>query len=247
MKNSDDLFVTIRKFMRDELNLKGYELIIYAIIYGFSKSDGSWFKGSARYMSEWTGSSEKTVLRALMGICDKGIVNKREFRDNNGYRHVWYRTTRKSDDIRDELSDDPTDKMPGPTDKMPFGQGTKCPSLTDKMSVYIDNNNDSNTYKYSPFNTPQFDQIVGRLNEKAHTRYRSTSESTRRLIRARLREGFGKEDFFRVIDYKCSEWGNDPKMRAYLRPQTLFGTKFESYLNSATSTGGVSDDWSAYR
>ncbi len=72
--------------------------------------------------------------------------------------------------------------------------------------------------------------IVDYLNEKAGTRYRASTESTARHIRARLNEGFTRDDFILVIEKKCLEWlGTD--MSKYLRPETLFGSKFESYLN----------------
>ena len=72
--------------------------------------------------------------------------------------------------------------------------------------------------------------IVDCLNEAAGTKYRATSESTARHIRARLNEGFTRDDFILVIEKKCIEWlGTD--MAKYLRPETLFGSKFESYLN----------------
>ena len=48
-----------------------------------------------------------------------------------------------------------------------------------------------------------------------------------------MREGYTVEDFRRVIDHKASEWMEDEKMREYLRPETLFGTKFEGYLQAA--------------
>ena len=50
-------------------------------------------------------------------------------------------------------------------------------------------------------------------------------------INARLKEGHTLEDFKAVIDKKTKQWLNDEKMSSYLRPMTLFGTKFESYLN----------------
>ena len=90
-----------------------------------------------------------------------------------------------------------------------------------------------------------FKEITGMLNERCGTSFRATSETTKRLIRARWSEGFRAEDFRKVIDSKASEWGSDPKMRPYLRPQTLFGTKFEGYLNQGNAArGGV--DYSAY-
>ncbi|MBR2132040.1 MAG: conserved phage C-terminal domain-containing protein [Oscillospiraceae bacterium] len=76
--------------------------------------------------------------------------------------------------------------------------------------------------------------IVAYLNEKAGTNYRTNgARKTKSLIRARLREGFTEDDFRTVIDHKCGEWLGDPKMRGFLRPETLFDTKFESYLNAA--------------
>ena len=72
--------------------------------------------------------------------------------------------------------------------------------------------------------------VVSYLNDRASTHYRSSSRNTRSHINARFEDGFTLEDFKQVIDTKCDEWlGTD--MAKYLRPDTLFGTKFESYLN----------------
>ncbi len=75
--------------------------------------------------------------------------------------------------------------------------------------------------------------IIDYLNKKTGACYRAESKNTASYIRARLNEGYNPEDFYKVIDKKCADWMNDKKMREYLRPSTLFGTKFESYLNSA--------------
>lgn len=73
--------------------------------------------------------------------------------------------------------------------------------------------------------------IVDYLNLKAKTNYKHTAKKTQSLIKARVNDGFTLEDFKKVIDIKTSQWLGDPKMNKYLRPETLFGTKFESYLN----------------
>ena len=73
--------------------------------------------------------------------------------------------------------------------------------------------------------------IINYLNNKCNTRYRYTTRATQDKIKARLNEGFTEDDFYTVIDVKNAEWGNDARMSQYLRPETLFGTKFESYLN----------------
>lgn len=74
-------------------------------------------------------------------------------------------------------------------------------------------------------------EIVDYLNSKIGTHYRATTRKTQSLIKARMNEGFTVDDFKKVIDNKSAEWGKDSKMSKYLRPQTLFGTNFESYLN----------------
>ena len=75
-----------------------------------------------------------------------------------------------------------------------------------------------------------YQEVIDYLNEKAETQYRSSSAKTKSLIKARVNDGFKLEDFKTVIDNKVSEWQNT-EMAKFIRPETLFGTKFESYLN----------------
>ena len=83
---------------------------------------------------------------------------------------------------------------------------------------------------YSPTKAAQCKEIIDYLNISANTHYRHNIKKTQSLINARLNENFTLDDFKKVIDNKVSEWKNT-KMEKYLRPETLFGTKFESYLN----------------
>lgn len=76
-----------------------------------------------------------------------------------------------------------------------------------------------------------YSRVVDYLNQRAGTNYKNTSDKTKELINARLNAGFTEQDFYTVIDKKCSTWLNDEKMCKYLRPETLFGNKFEGYLN----------------
>jgi uncharacterized phage protein (TIGR02220 family) len=74
-------------------------------------------------------------------------------------------------------------------------------------------------------------EIIERLNAKSGKNFSPTTKETQRSIKARWNSGFRLKDFNRVIDTKCEKWKTDPKMVDYLRPQTLFGTNFEAYLN----------------
>jgi uncharacterized phage protein (TIGR02220 family) len=77
-----------------------------------------------------------------------------------------------------------------------------------------------------------FDEIIEYLNNKAEKKFKSSSKANKEKIRARWNEGWRTDDFKKVIDNKVIQWAKDPKMAEYLRPETLFGTKFESYLNA---------------
>lgn len=81
-------------------------------------------------------------------------------------------------------------------------------------------------------------EIVTYLNDKCRTKYKYSSKKTIDFIKARLNQGFTVEDFKRVIDIKASHWLNDAEMNMYLRPSTLFGPKFEEYLNQQIKGGG---------
>ena len=76
-----------------------------------------------------------------------------------------------------------------------------------------------------------YGRIIAYLNEKADKQFRTGKEATR-LIDARINAGASEDDFYKVIDNMVSNWKDDPKMDQYLRPVTLFGTKFDSYLNT---------------
>jgi len=73
--------------------------------------------------------------------------------------------------------------------------------------------------------------IVSYLNSRVGSSFKASTDKTKRMINARLNEGFTVEDFKKVIETKAEEWENDPKFCKFLRPETLFSNKFESYLN----------------
>lgn len=77
------------------------------------------------------------------------------------------------------------------------------------------------------------DSAVQLLNDLSGSRFRATTNATQKLIQAREKEGYTLEDIEAVIRHQCKQWGQDAKMQKYLRPETLFGNKFEGYLSDA--------------
>ena len=100
------------------------------------------------------------------------------------------------------------------------GINTNCMDTTDTDSITDADNNI----------LPEIKEIIQYLNDVCGTRYRYQTKGTQEHINARLKEGYTVDDFKMVIDKKFEEWhGTD--MEKFLRPETLFAGKFESYLN----------------
>lgn len=73
-------------------------------------------------------------------------------------------------------------------------------------------------------------KVIEHLNKTAGTNFRYTSKLNRSKINARLNEGYKLDDFIDVINKKHKEW-QGTEFERYLCPETLFGNKFEKYLN----------------
>jgi len=102
--------------------------------------------------------------------------------------------------------------------------------LTGGSTEIVPNNIEHNIDNNLVNNIDIYSEAVDYLNEKAGTKYKSSSKNTTKHIKARINDGYTLEDFKSVIDKKCSEWLNTD-MEKYLCPDTLFGSKFEKYLN----------------
>lgn len=217
----DDNYITIQGWMINRLGLSGNDLIVYAIIYGFSQDGENWYTGSQKYLADSTKTSVRTVIRVLNRLLDKGYIEKREV-NKKGVTLVDYRTT--------TTMSYPMSKCHKGTDKMSH---TLCQNViegTDKMSHHNTRNHIDRNINIE-HKKEIYREIVDYLNQTCGTNYRWDSKQTQKLINARLNEGFTIQDFQTVILKKSQEWLEDTKMCKFLRPQTLFGTKFENYLN----------------
>ena len=109
-----------------------------------------------------------------------------------------------------------------PWEKISQGLGKNFPRDGQKFPNKDSSIRDTNNMIYS--------RIIEYLNSKTGKAYKSTTKKTQSLIKSRLDEGFNEEEFFKVIDNKVAEW-KGTEYEKYLRPETLFGNKFEGYLN----------------
>ena len=118
-------------------------------------------------------------------------------------------------------------------------KGKPNQGFADVLIIKDSNNTEYNKKELSnKENIKEIEEVVNHLNEKAGTKYKSSSKNTTKHIKARINDGYTLEDFKTVIDKKCSEWLNTD-MEKYLCPDTLFGSKFEKYLNQKINSPGV--------
>lgn len=228
---NDNNFVTIQGWMRTKLGLKGNELLAYAVIYGFSQTDGAKFTGSRKYLAEWCGCSMATIDRTLNSLVDKGLISRTSYVTKHCYRAVDYAAIPAA-----------ITATPAPTATPTATQAPAKDAWADTTSANTEQSQ-TPTYESQPLlNEPQTpaqpkkpdptEEVIDHLNQRAGTHYKATTASTRKLVKARLKEGFTIDEFKLVIDKKCADWLNNQTMVEYLRPETLFGPKFESYLNA---------------
>jgi len=92
MNVKDDNFITIQGWMRNQLGLKGNDLLVYAIIYGFSQADNQKCTCSIQYMADWCGATKQGILNNIKNLLDKELITKRNT-IINGVNSVEYRST----------------------------------------------------------------------------------------------------------------------------------------------------------
>lgn len=92
-KIKDGNYIVIQSFMVKDLHLKGNELLIYAIIYGFTQDGEHQFNGGQQYLADWTNSTKTGVYKALKRLVEKGLIERIDG-SINGVNFVNYRLTK---------------------------------------------------------------------------------------------------------------------------------------------------------
>ena len=190
-------YINVQGFMVTDLRLKGNELLIYAIIYGFSQDEQGWYTGSLAYLAEWTQSSKQGVMRALKNLTDKQMIAKQD-EIKGGHKYCKYRVCSNSD-MQQSLT-----RMQQSLTRMQL-------SCNNNIEDNIDNNN---------IIADECKSVLQHLNQASGFKYKPVS-SNLRLIAARLRD-YTCSELCAMIDYMCKQWLTNDSMKPYLRPSTLF-------------------------
>lgn len=176
--------------------------------------DGYYWTYNSRkaYVTQFPYLTERQIEYALKKLIDEEYIITGNYNKASFDRTLWYAITKKGYCILQNCEMEKTNFVN---------------AINENAGAIPDINTDN---KNTDTESVPFSKIVSYLNEKAGTSFRASSKDTQKHIKARWNDGYRLEDFFRVIDAKVEEWKYDKKMAPFLRPSTLFGTKFESYL-----------------
>lgn len=121
-------YVNIQGWMITELGLKNAELMIYALIYGFSQDGQGRFRGKLAYLMEWTQASKPTVLNAIGSLIDRGLIIKTEVQLLNGQRGVEYYAV-PPEDLTPQTADEAPEAQPEPAEDAADGGKKTLPGV----------------------------------------------------------------------------------------------------------------------
>ena len=212
---------------------------------GTNYYDGTyWTYNSTKAFNElFPYVSQRQIQNALKKLKEKGIIQTGNYNKSSYDRTLWYAFTTEGKSIMQKckmdyanLVKDNANMLNGNVENVEPIPNINTNDKTTNINSNIKSNENNVIEPVKEAKKIDYEKIVNRLNELSGASYWHDSKNTRSLIKARFNEGFTENDFMIVIEKMCYLWNKEPKkgekdMRLYLRPSTLFGNKFEQYLN----------------
>lgn len=194
-------------------------------------ADDEGFIDKAKTIQRTIGASDDDmkllIAKGFLIPFDSGVVVIRHWRIHNYIRSDRFQSTLHRDEKTQLEYDHSKTAMLKPLENViPNGYQMDTQGRVSKVSL---DEGSLTTYPKEPDNIP-YKEIIDYLNSKTGKNYRDNVQKNRSLIKARWSEGYRLDDFKQVIDNMVKDWSGT-KYAKYLRPETLFGTKFDGYLN----------------
>lgn len=213
-KTAGNYFIASKYYVEDEnISWKAKGIMSYL----FSKPD-DWqiYQTQLEKVSKDGKASVRSTINELI---DNGYMTRQSRRKSNG-DFDGYNYTLHEHPVNDGVRKMEDAKMEDA--KMVIAKS----DITNNNLTNNDLTNNDSRVDFIPYK-----EIIDYLNSKTGKRFSHKSNANQKLIKARINEGYTKDDFFNVIDTKTNEWINVEDMKQYLQPTTLFGNKFDKYLN----------------
>lgn len=194
-------------------------------------ADDEGFIDKAKTIQRTIGASDDDmkllIAKGFLIPFDSGVVVIRHWRIHNYIRSDRFQSTLHQDEKTQLEYDHSKAAMLKPLENViPNGYHLDTQDRVSKVSL---DKVSLTTYTEEDEVIP-YKEIIEYLNTKTGKNYRDNVQKNKSLIKARWSEGYRLDDFKQVIDNTVKDWSGT-KYAKYLRPETLFGTKFDSYLN----------------
>ena len=237
--NKPSYYTVMPAVVRYDDRLKANEKILYSEIVTLASKNGYCYANN-RYFANLYKVDKYTVSKWIANLkkfeyIDIDIVYKNDYRTVEERRIFLILNEEITNTGIDEIVDtiDEKDNTLSDNPPIPYGLNHQLPmdEITNDNITSINKTSINKRYcRVDGKNEEIIISVINYLNEKADKNYKSTTQKTKSLINARIKEGFTLDDFKKVIDTKTQQWKLSVDMNRYLRPETLFGNKFESYL-----------------
>lgn len=243
--NKPSYYTVMPAVVRYDDRLKANEKILYSEIVTLASKNGYCY-ASNKYLAEIYGVSIVSISNWINRLIDLGYVkNENEFLNDTGYIVKRKLFPVVGPDILNKSLI--CDKQNFKNDKENFKRHIKQNFKDNNTSINTINNNNNIYSRVDGKNEEIIISVINYLSKKTDKNYKSTTQKTKSLINARIKEGFTLDDFKKVIDTKTAQWKNDDYWNKFLRPGTLFSNNFESYLQENNSKSGNMTNYSNKR
>lgn len=217
--------------------------LLYGDLVGLSNKHGYAFATNS-WLSKRNGVHEITISKQIKELIDAGFIRSESI---NGYQRKIYPILSMfpSPNPNEEnfMRGEENVHIPKRKDLTPLAKtltplsenanhSNKYSIKNNKKDIYSSANAEQNVY------SSEISEIINYLNLKTNRKFQTTNKKTIQLITRQFNDGYTLDDFIKVIDNKVDQWkfnedfNNDLDMSKYLRPKTLFGDNFESYVNT---------------
>lgn len=143
-----DSFINVQLWMRDELDLNGAELLIYALIRGYSNGPNQYCTCDQEYIAHWCGVSSRQVRKLIAVLEEKGLVVKEtltpDFKSAPRYRYKAIRPKKQSQEEVETLPEQSSGGVNDHRNKVPVTGGTKFRLSPEQSSGTTSNNINNN-------------------------------------------------------------------------------------------------------
>ena len=179
-------YITIQGWMVSELGLSGNELIVYALIFGFSQDGKSEFVGSYNYISGFTGLSRQTAVKVVERLEKRGLIKKIEH--PNGGDNTYSAVGSNENVLGNENIPGGNENIPGGNENIP-GVVTKVDHLNNNSSlnIYSDNNNINNDINNNTLLSLEFKDLWNSIVTNCQS-VRALSDARRKKVLSRIKE-----------------------------------------------------------